>query len=110
MLISHENKTQETDPSWKAIWPKLTGWRKEFEVEDTAHYSFSDLPLITDILDLQGLPPQGIGQVLGTIEGHRMMTITVSYVAAFLDLVLNGLTDAVLNGNKDLSEFILNAQ
>lgn len=95
MLMGHENKTQETDPSWKATWPKLTGWKREFEVKKTAHYSFSDFPLITEVLGLQGHLPEEVGQVLGTIEGSRMTNLTVSYITAFLDFTLKGKSRAV---------------
>ena len=90
MLMGHENKTQETDPSWKTIWPNLTGWRKEFEVKHSAHYSFSDLPLVISALGLDGKLPAQVGELLGSIEGRRMTGLTTTYVAAFLDMVLKG--------------------
>ena len=90
MLMGHENKTQETDPSWKAIWPNLTGWKKEFEVKHSAHYSFSDLPLVISALGLDGKLPAQVGELLGSIEGRRMTGLTTTYVAAFLDMVLKG--------------------
>lgn len=107
MLLGHDNKTQETDPSWKAIWPKLTGWKREFEVKKAAHYSFSDLPIITSSLGLQSkLPPQ-VGEVLGTIEGRRMAGLTVTYVTAFLDKFLKGDSGSILNGkNKEYPEVV----
>lgn len=110
MLMGHENKTQETDPSWKAVWPKLTGRKREFEVKQAAHYSFSDLPLVTEVLGLQGHLPQEVGQVLGTIEGSRMANLTVSYVTAFLDFVLKGKSEGVLDENKEFSEVVLRAE
>ncbi|KAF3001191.1 hypothetical protein E8E13_000186 [Curvularia kusanoi] len=88
MLMGHDNKTQENDPSWKTVWPKLTGWKREFEVKKTAHYSFSDLPLVMDVLGLQGHLPEEVSQLLGSIEGRKMQNLTVSYVVAFLDMVL----------------------
>lgn len=88
MLIGHENKTQETDPSWKAIWPQLKGWKKEIEVKKAAHYSFSDLPLIASALGVQDKLPSEVKLVLGSIEGHRMMSLVVAYVTAFLNMVL----------------------
>ncbi|KAI4919513.1 hypothetical protein J4E90_001648 [Alternaria incomplexa] len=90
MLMGHENKTQETDPSWKTIWPNLTGWKKEFEVKHSAHYSFSDLPLVISALGLDGKLPAQVGELLGSIEGRRMTGLTTTYVAAFLDMVLKG--------------------
>jgi len=88
MLMGHENKTQETDPSWKAVWPQLKGWKSEFEVKGAAHYSFSDLSLVTSVLGLEGHLPAEVGDILGTIEGVRMSQITNTYVAAFMDMVL----------------------
>jgi hypothetical protein len=90
MLMGHENKTQETDPSWKTIWPHLTGWKKELEVRNTAHYSFSDLPLVISALGLDGKLPAEVGGLLGSIEGRRMTKLTTTYVATFLDMVLKG--------------------
>ncbi|KAL1605328.1 hypothetical protein SLS60_004876 [Paraconiothyrium brasiliense] len=88
MLIGHDNKTQETDSSWKTVWPQLKAWKREIEVKGAAHYSFSDLPLITSVIGLQEKLPVEIEQVLGSIEGRRMMDLTVTYVTAFLNMVL----------------------
>jgi pimeloyl-ACP methyl ester carboxylesterase len=109
LLVGHENKTQETDPSWKATWPKLTGWKRELEVKGTAHYSFSDLPLTIETLGLQGHLPQEVGQLLGNIGGSRMMNLTVSYVTSFLDFVLKNKAHGVLFHGTDFPEVIVNA-
>ncbi|KAL1797344.1 hypothetical protein ACET3X_003950 [Alternaria dauci] len=95
MLMGHENKTQETDPSWKTLWPRLVGWKKELEVKNAAHYSFSDLPLIMSALGLDGKLPAEVGELLGNIEGRRMTSLTTKYVVAFLDMMLkDGKEDA----------------
>lgn len=98
VLMGHENKTQETDPSWKTIWPLLTGWKREFEVKQTAHYSFSDLPLITSVLGLQDVLPAQVGEVLGNVEGRHMTKIIATYVTAFLDLVFKSGPEGPLTG------------
>ncbi|KAF2852379.1 PAF acetylhydrolase family protein [Plenodomus tracheiphilus IPT5] len=90
MLLGHENKTQATDPSWAAIWPNLSGWKAEYEVKGAAHYSFSDLPLITKTLGLQEMLPKEVGEVLGTVEGERMQGVSVELTAAFLEMVGKG--------------------
>lgn len=107
MLMGHDNKTQETDPSWKAMWAKSTGWKREFEVKNSAHYSFSDLPLVTEVLGLQGNLPHEVGQLLGSIEGSRMMNLTVSYIIAFLDMVLKDKANGVQNLSKEFPEVVL---
>ncbi|KAJ4377670.1 hypothetical protein N0V83_000498 [Neocucurbitaria cava] len=107
LLLGHENKTQNTDPSWKATWPKLTRWKKEFEVKGAAHYSFSDLPLITSALGLQEHLPAEVEQVLGRLEGHRMMDITVTYVTAFLDFLLkSGSEKKLQQASRDFAEVV----
>lgn len=109
MLIGHENKTQDTDPSWKAVWPKPTGWKREFEIKKAAHYSFSDLPLVTEVLGLQKHLSPELGQVLGTVEGSRMANLTVSYVTTFLDFVLKGKPDESLQHSGDFPEIVVHA-
>ncbi|KAH8723462.1 PAF acetylhydrolase family protein [Phaeosphaeriaceae sp. PMI808] len=107
MLIGHENKTQATDPTWKAIWPQLKGWKNEIEVRGAAHYGFSDLPLIAAVLGFQSMLPPEVGQVLGTVEGHHMANITAAFTTAFLDMVLkSGLEDMLLHGDASFPEVV----
>ncbi|KAJ4355938.1 uncharacterized protein N0V89_003963 [Didymosphaeria variabile] len=108
MLIGHDNKTQETDPSWKTVWPQLKAWKREIEVKGAAHYSFSDLPLITSVIGLQEKLPIEVEQVLGSIEGRRMMDLTVTYVTAFLDMVLrHGSEKAFVRADKNFTEVVV---
>jgi pimeloyl-ACP methyl ester carboxylesterase len=107
MLIGHENKTQETDPSWKTVWPLVRGWKKEIEVRGAAHYSFSDLPLLTAVLGLQDQLPEEVGQVLGTVEGHRMTKLTVKFVTSFLDMMFKSRVGNELDaGFKEFPEVV----
>lgn len=103
MLIGHENKTRGNDPSWEAIWPSLEDWRREYEVLQTAHYSFSDLPLMLSVLRLPEEIRQqpDLVQRLGSLEGHRAMEITVSYITAFLDFLLKTGDEGILDGGSD---------
>ncbi|KAJ6202827.1 hypothetical protein J3E72DRAFT_427508 [Bipolaris maydis] len=94
MLIGHANKTQETDPSWKTMWPKLRSWKKEIEVHKSAHYSFSDLPALMSALGLGSTQVPAIGHllalwsrqipgslrpdILGAENYHRKITYSIS--------------------------------
>jgi pimeloyl-ACP methyl ester carboxylesterase len=98
MLVGHANKTQATDPSWAAVWPRLRAWKREFEVTQAAHYSFSDLPAAVAALGLQDVLPVEVGDVLGRIEGGRMARLTGRYVCAFLDRTLKGVQTGFLDG------------
>jgi hypothetical protein len=48
-IFGHENRTQATDPSWKSIWPRMTGWKLELMVQGAQHYSFSDLSFLVEV-------------------------------------------------------------
>ncbi|RAR03297.1 nad(P)-binding protein [Stemphylium lycopersici] len=105
MLMGHENKTQETDSSWKAIWPRLTGWKKEFEVKSMTHYSFSDLPLVITTLGLDGKLPSEAQKLLGSNEGIRGTNLTTTYVKAFLEMVSGDSNrEAFADAGRDFSE------
>lgn len=107
MLIGHENKTRETDPSWDAIWPRLTSWKREYEVKKTAHYSFSDLPLVASVLGIQGQLPAQVEDIIGTMDGERIMKLSVGYVTAFLDMVLKSKGEKELRRlDKEFSEAV----
>ena len=101
MLMGHKNKTQETDSSWKAVWPKLVRQR-EFEVKRAVYYSFSGLPPVAEVLGLQKRLSLEVERVLATVKGGMMMNLTVSYVTAFLESVLLGKLDEFLDLSEDL--------
>lgn len=108
LLMGHENKTQETDPSWKAIWPQLKGWKKEFEVLKAAHYSFSDLPLITAVLGFQDKLPVEVEAVLGAVEGYHMTELIAAYATAFLDMMFkSGSEEGLVGGNDKFPEVVV---
>ena len=98
LLMGHENKTRATDPSWEAVWARLTGWKREVEVRGSKHYGFSDLPRVLQVLGLGEELSGEVGEVLGTVEGGRMMGIVVTYAVAFLDMVFKGGEGEVFDG------------
>jgi pimeloyl-ACP methyl ester carboxylesterase len=107
MLMGHENKTQTTDPSWAAVWPLLRGFKKEFEVKGTAHYSFSDLPLVTAVLGLQDVLPAEVGEVLGTVEGKHMTGLVAAYATKFFEAAFEGgKGEGLVGGNKEFPEIV----
>jgi pimeloyl-ACP methyl ester carboxylesterase len=66
MILSHDGKNLTTDDSWSAVWnatQKVT--KVALTIEDTAHGSYSDLPLIADALGL----PQDVRNQLDPFVG-----------------------------------------
>lgn len=77
-----------TDRSWPRAWRKLRGPRYWFTVEGSNHGSFTDFPVLKE---QAGIDP-------GPLPGHRSMSITRAYSAAFFDKHLRGRTRPILDG------------
>ena len=96
LLVGHEGKNQSTDPSWGATWPELKAWKLELEVLGTQHGSFTDLPLLVDVLGLAPYLPPAVIELLGSITGRRSLEIMRVFVGAFFDKVLRGKGSEIL--------------
>jgi dienelactone hydrolase len=96
LLVGHEGKNQSTDPSWGATWPELKAWKLELEVLGAQHGSFTDLPLLVDVLGLTAYLPPAVTELLGSITGPRSLEIMRVFVGAFFDKVLQGKSSEIL--------------
>jgi dienelactone hydrolase len=93
------NKTAEPYATWETAWPHLTGWKKDIIITDTAHYDFSDYPILFETLGITPTAAVGAGGLhLGTLEGVRALHIVTTYVAAFLNFVLHDKSSELLDG------------
>jgi dienelactone hydrolase len=88
LLVSAEDRVPGTRPDWDRSWPHLTSWRRWLHVPETGHSSLSDTAVIVDWL---GLPAQAL-------PGTRVVEITRTYVAAFMDLHLRHRPQPLLGG------------
>jgi hypothetical protein len=104
MLIGRDGHTRESadDPflTWEAVWPNLSGWKRDIMVADAGHYDFSDYPILFETL---GITPTNLtvleaNLLIGTLNGKRALEIVTSYVGAFLDFVIHGKGSALLEG------------
>jgi pimeloyl-ACP methyl ester carboxylesterase len=98
LIFGNQDKNTTTDPTWEAIWPKLTGFKRELVLANSAHYTFSDLPDIVDVLEIGAELPSEVGQLLGTIDGSRAFEIVTVYLRAFFDFLLKGRSSDLLDG------------
>ncbi|MCJ1434282.1 hypothetical protein MMC27_003649 [Xylographa pallens] len=96
----HDSSKEGWWSNWPHVWPKIRAWKKQLNIKGTGHVSFSDVPLIFDILDLRKYLPDPDGEVdnWGTISGARMLEIETAYVAAFFDRFLKGKSSKLLEG------------
>ncbi|MEU8379338.1 alpha/beta hydrolase [Streptosporangium sp. NPDC048865] len=78
------------DTSWDRDWKLLTGWKRWLVLSDAEHQSFTDIPLLADVLGLEPLP--------GMLPAARGAELTRTYVAAFLDRHLRSRPQPLLEG------------
>ncbi|MEU8251197.1 alpha/beta hydrolase [Nonomuraea sp. NPDC048916] len=76
-LGSQEHVPGGRDNSWDRDWKLLTGWKRWLVLSDAEHQSFTDIPLVADVIGLEPLP--------GMLPAARGAELTRTYVAAFLD-------------------------
>ncbi|AWS46937.1 alpha/beta hydrolase [Streptosporangium sp. 'caverna'] len=89
-LGSQEHVPGSLDNSWDRDWKLLTGWKRWLVLSDAEHQSFTDIPLVADVLGLKPLP--------GMMPAARGAELTRTYVAAFLDQHLKSQRQHLLDG------------
>lgn len=72
--------------NWNDTWEKFVGWKLELTVSKTTHESFSDQPLLVDVLGIREKLPNRLGG-LGGLKGLDIMS---SYASAFAKFVFTG--------------------
>ncbi|HEX2289400.1 MAG TPA: alpha/beta hydrolase [Pseudonocardiaceae bacterium] len=77
------------DPTWDVAWPHMTGWKRWLTVTDADHYSFTDLNLLVQQAGVNLPIP---------LDPARGIHLTRTYVAAFADRHLRGITQPLLAG------------
>ena len=91
------------DPDAVAGWPSLEGWKADFTVEGTVHESFSDYPVLADVLEDAlgsgggGCGGDGMGDV-GKVKGERMVRIMGTYVRTSFERFVLGIDSGSGNG------------
>ncbi|WP_248960159.1 alpha/beta hydrolase family protein [Sphaerisporangium perillae] len=76
-LGSRDHVPGGPDNSWDRDWKLLTGWKRWLVLSDAEHQSFTDIPLVADVIGIEPLP--------GMLPAARGAELTRTYVAAFLD-------------------------
>jgi dienelactone hydrolase len=85
LMIQAEGDIQVDAVTWDVFWSRLSGFRREFRVNGTEHQSFSDVPVVRDLVG-------GVGQsnLTGTITGKRVLEIETALVDKFFAYCLKG--------------------
>ncbi|MFI0444403.1 alpha/beta hydrolase family protein [Actinomadura sp. 6N118] len=94
-----ELQTHLTNPSWGSFWNNSRGWKRDLNVPQGSHYSFTDLQSILPAVGRQTeLPADKVKDFVGTVDADRMVASQRTYVTAFFDRHLRRLARPVLDG------------
>ena len=85
------NKDQDRE------WKRLSGWKLELHLEEASHTTFSDLPLLAEVIGLRKRLGRKGDELLGKVDGVRALEIMVAYVTAFAEYVLTGKNSSLLS-------------
>ncbi|MEV6767599.1 hypothetical protein AB0N05_03105 [Nocardia sp. NPDC051030] len=81
----------DANPSLEAFWQRSTGWKRQVTLRDSAHYDFTDMPLL-----VPSVARAAASRYLGPISADRGASLVHTYVAAMFDKFLRGRPDTVL--------------
>jgi dienelactone hydrolase len=95
MIFAHQGKNASTDNSWAEVWQRLHSAKLAIEVRGSQHGSFTDFPLLRDLL---GFPIDAFAGWVGTIDGGRMLHIMVSYISSWVNFVTGQPAAGLLQG------------
>ncbi|MFF0163231.1 alpha/beta hydrolase family protein [Streptomyces sp. NPDC005263] len=82
-------KDRTTDKTWNEGWAHLDGWKRWLTVEGADHGSFTDVPLLAELV---GIPDTA------SLPFERGEALTRAYLAAFFDQQLKGIAQPLLDG------------
>ncbi|KAI9700236.1 MAG: hypothetical protein M1820_006904 [Bogoriella megaspora] len=96
-LLLMASTPQEAATDWPTFYPShVRGWKTWVRPNNTAHYGYTDLPLLVDLLGLRGaVVPQDL---TGTVDSRRLQEIVWRYTLQFFAYVLRGTTPDLLDG------------
>jgi pimeloyl-ACP methyl ester carboxylesterase len=88
MILSHDGKNLTTDDSWSSTWNATQKATKvAVTIEDTAHGSYSDLPLIADALGLPEDLRRQLDPFVGALPGTYVRGVVAQLVKQFTAFV-----------------------
>ncbi|EIT75885.1 Alpha/Beta hydrolase protein [Aspergillus flavus] len=96
--FGHANITQLDNNSWGKIWPHLRGFRRELQLADSLHLTFTDFPLIRDVGGWPVKVKQGTEELLGSLSGLRVRAILTEYIVASATFFITGEKSKLLDG------------
>ncbi|MFJ9690909.1 alpha/beta hydrolase family protein [Kitasatospora sp. NPDC101183] len=99
LLMSSAWASPARDAMWNTLWPELTGWRRQLNLENSGHLSYSDLELlIPQGQSVIHWPADQLDHFLGTGNGPHAIAAQRAYLLAYFDLHLRNQPTTLFNG------------
>ncbi|WP_433337054.1 alpha/beta hydrolase family protein [Spirillospora sp. CA-294931] len=98
--IGGKPQTHLTNPSWGSFWDRSTGFKRDLNLPEGGHYSYTDLQTVLPELDEKlDIPAAQRAAFIGTIDvpGRAARSVN-AYVTAFFDRSLRGRPGRPLDG------------
>lgn len=100
LLWGHTNHTRATDSTWTSFWNNSTGWKREIQLAQSEHWTFSDFPVLVDSLSISEEDREVIqAGYVGTIGALRARNVISVYVVAALRYFVFGQSSGLLDGS-----------
>ncbi|KAF2196553.1 hypothetical protein GQ43DRAFT_498480 [Delitschia confertaspora ATCC 74209] len=94
VFFGREGHTRDEDIGWRETWGMLRGASWEWDLQESAHFDYSDLGLVVDLKGMESGSVRGLGDV----EGRMAWNATVDFSVAYLDAFVKGRGLANLQG------------
>lgn len=98
LIFDTPSGTRLNTANYAEMWSHLRGWKLELTVAKAEHITFSDVPLLTELMGWSPFTSTSTepGAVLGTLDGKRAFDVITVYVVAYMDFVLRGVESEML--------------
>jgi pimeloyl-ACP methyl ester carboxylesterase len=97
-IFAAQNHTQSSDATWAAFWQQLKGMKLQLQVNGSAHGTFSDYPVLASSVGVDPTSDPAIAELIGSIDGVRVLNILRSYIGGFFQEVLGSKQVKLLQG------------
>lgn len=91
LIFASSVHNQSNVPSWPIVWQNLDGWKLQLQLNNSAHGTFFDLPVLVELYGIDDIPGamEGLASILGTINGIQAMDSIVSVMRAFFRFIFS---------------------
>lgn len=98
LLMSSGWVNPTRDAMWDRLWPELTGWRRQLNLANSGHLSYTDFELlIPQAQPVINWTADRLDHFLGTGNGPHAITAQRAYLLAFFNLHLRHRPTNLLN-------------